>query len=115
VIDVCVREHDSIEILDWNGKGSVFLGSLTAFSLKHPAVERNRVPVDVQQMTRPGDFAGRADKRNLQVLPLGGCAARKKYRQPRIVLRHKRRFPPTPAPLVEKVCERVLILTRMLR
>ena len=75
MIDVCVREHDSIEILDRNWKGFVFLRRLTALSLKHPAVESDRMPIDVQQVTRPGNLTGRADERDLQLLALGGCAA----------------------------------------
>jgi hypothetical protein len=75
VIDVRVRQHDCIDLADFCRQGFVLDGGLAASSLKHSAVERHRMPIDVQQVTRPRYFTGRAYERDFQVLPLSDCAA----------------------------------------
>ena len=70
MVDVCMREHDSIEVCDRYWKTAVFLGRLVTPSLKHPTVERDRMTIDVQEMTRPRDFAGRANEGYFQTINL---------------------------------------------
>jgi hypothetical protein len=70
MIDVRVREDDSIEILDWQRERSVFLGGFLASSLKHSAVERDGVTVDVQKMAGPGNLACGTDEGYLQTANL---------------------------------------------
>jgi hypothetical protein len=66
MIYVRMRQHDCIEIGNRHRKRFVLFCGLAAFSLEHSAVERDGVSVDVQQMTRPGYFTGRPDKRDFQ-------------------------------------------------
>ena len=72
--------------------------------------------VDVQKVARTRYFTGRAYERDFQFdLSLGYSASLKEDRESLFVLRHERRFPATPASLVEKIGERVFILTSVLR
>ena len=66
MIDVCVRQHDGIQLFDRVWQLSILLSGFLASSLKHPAVERDRIAVDVEQMTRAGDLTRGSDKRYLQ-------------------------------------------------
>src|SRR6185437_55678 len=50
---------------------------------------------------------------SLVVGAIGVARPRKVQREARALLRHHRRFPPAPAPLVEQVGERVLVVARM--
>src|SRR5688572_32887319 len=62
MIDVCVREHDDVDLLDGAGEPQVFLAALPTVSLKHPAVEKDGLPVDAQDVTGAGDFTGSTRK-----------------------------------------------------
>src|SRR5687768_17962554 len=62
MIDVCVREHDDVDLLDVAGEPQVFLAALPTVSLKHPAVEKDGLPVDAQDVTGAGDFTGSTRK-----------------------------------------------------
>lgn len=70
--------------------------------------------VDVKNVTRACDFSGRAYKGYLQAtLSLSDSVPLKKYDQAMLVLRHERRFPATPASLVQQVGQRVFVFSRM--
>jgi hypothetical protein len=71
--------------------------------------------VNVEEMTGAGYFTRRADERYLQALAFCQCVALKKDRQSVAILRHQRRLPPPPASLVQKIGERIFVLTRMTR
>ena len=64
-------------------------------------------------MTGARDFAGCTLKFDFQRLPLGYCATLEQEYQPLLVLRHKCGLPSSSASLVEKVSQRVFILTRV--
>src|SRR4030088_1333907 len=70
VIDMRVRENDRVEVLDRYRKLSVLVRRILSLSLKHSAVERNRVSVYMQQVTGTGHFSCCADKRYLQTASL---------------------------------------------
>src|SRR4051794_10164443 len=115
MVDVSVRQNHCVELVDWDGKRFVFFCRLGAPALEHSAVERDGMTVHMQQVARARHFAGRAYKRNFQVLPLGYSASLKENRKSLLVLRHERWLPPTTTSLIEKISERVFILTCMLR
>lgn len=71
--------------------------------------------IDVQQVARARYFAGCAYERDFQLLPLGYSASLKENRKSLFVLRHERWLPTATTSLIEKIGERVLILTCMLR
>lgn len=66
MIDVRMREHDSIQLLDRHRQLAVLIGSFVSPALEHPAVERYGVAIDVKEMTGASDLAGGSDKRYLQ-------------------------------------------------
>jgi hypothetical protein len=66
MVDVGVRENDGVEVLDRNRKRTVLLRRFLTLSLKHPTVEGDCIPVDLQQVTRSGDFPGGTDEGYLQ-------------------------------------------------
>ena len=61
-------EDYGVNFGDGDGESSVFYLGFTASSLKHSAVERDCMSVHVQKVARARDLAGRACKRNLQVV-----------------------------------------------
>ena len=66
MVDVCVRENDSVELVDWQWKLPIFFSRFLSPPLKHSTVESDRVAVDVKEMTGAGDFARGSDERYLQ-------------------------------------------------
>jgi len=82
--------------------------------LKHSAIEKHGLAVYTQNVTRPRDLAGCSVELDFQGLCLGYCAALKQNRQPLVILRHQRRFPATPAPLIKEVSQSILILAGVL-
>jgi hypothetical protein len=72
MVDMRVREDYCIQILDRDWKSTVLLSGFLTLSLKHPAIERNGVSVDVQEMAGTGDLTSSTDKGYLQManLPL---------------------------------------------
>ena len=70
VVDVRMTEHDGIDTLDWQGQHFVLLARFVAVPLKQPTVEQHRLAAHFQNVTGPGDFAGRAGKCELHVPPL---------------------------------------------
>jgi len=72
--------------------------------------------VYAKDVTRSGYFTGCANEGYLQlVLSFSNSVSLKKYDQAMLILRHERRFPPAPAPLVQKVSQRVLVFPRVTR
>jgi hypothetical protein len=67
MIDVSVGQDYGVDFGDGDRESSIFYLGFTAFSLKHPAIERDCMAVHVQKVARARDLAGRACKRNLQV------------------------------------------------
>jgi hypothetical protein len=61
-------EDYGVNFGDGDRESSVFCLGFTAFSLKHSAIERDCMAVHVQKVARARDLAGRACKRNLQVV-----------------------------------------------
>jgi hypothetical protein len=70
VVDMSVGKNDRVEILDRHRKPSVLIRRILSLPLKHPTVERDRVPIYMQQVTGASDFSRRADKRDLQTVSL---------------------------------------------
>src|SRR6202022_581552 len=70
VVDVCVRENDRVESLDWHRELTVLVGRILSLSLKHLTPERACVAIYKQQVTRARHFPCRADKRYLQTASL---------------------------------------------
>ena len=66
MVDVGVREDNGIEILNGQRKLAILLGGIVPPSLKHPAIERYGVAVDVKEMTGASDFTRGPDERYLQ-------------------------------------------------
>jgi len=62
MIDVRVRKHDSIDLLDCNREPEVLCLTLAAPSLKQTAVEKYCLPGNAQNVTRAGDLLRRADE-----------------------------------------------------
>jgi hypothetical protein len=86
VVDVRVRENHGVQLGDRYRKGAVLIGGLLPLALKHSAIEGNGVSVDVQQVTRPGDFPGGADEGDLQPLAFCYRIALEQDDQPLLVL-----------------------------
>jgi len=87
MVDMGVGENYSIEIRDRQREFSVFLGRFATSSLKHPAIECNRVPIHMEKVARACNLPGRSYKRYLQcLLPLVARATREEYRQSLLVL-----------------------------
>jgi hypothetical protein len=78
MIDVCMRENDGVEISDQERQSAVLLRGVLSLPLKHAAVERDGMSVDVQKMTGAGDFTRGTDEGYLQIaiLPLRHHAER---------------------------------------
>jgi hypothetical protein len=70
MIDVRVGENDRVKILDWKRESAVLIRGFLTLSLKHPAVERNSMPVDVEQVTGAGDLTRSTDEGYLQTANL---------------------------------------------
>ncbi len=68
MVDVSVRQNNTVDLSDWNGKGSVFLRGIAAFPLKHSTIEKNCAAIYSQNVTGSGDLTGRAIKFNFQKL-----------------------------------------------
>jgi hypothetical protein len=73
-----MRENDRVEVSDRERESAVLLRGILALPLKHAAVERDGVSVDVQKMTGAGDFTRGTDEGYLQIanLPLRHHAER---------------------------------------
>ena len=56
MIDMGVRKHDSIDLLNGDRKPQVLRLTFTAFSLKQTAVEKYCLVRNSQDMTRAGDL-----------------------------------------------------------
>ena len=69
VIDVCVREHDGVDLLDWNRELEILLTGLIAPALKHAAVEQDRLPVDAENVTGAGHLASSTGEFDLHACP----------------------------------------------
>jgi hypothetical protein len=67
---VGVGENDRIQILDRQWQPTVLVGGFLPLSLKHPAVEGNCVPVDVQKVAGAGDLTRGTDEGDLQTANL---------------------------------------------
>lgn len=67
MIYVGVGENYGVDLGNGYRESSVFYLGFTAFSLKHPTVERDCMAIHMQKVTRARDLTGRACKRNLQV------------------------------------------------
>jgi hypothetical protein len=65
MINVRVRKHYSIDVIDRNGKSQILLVTLAASSLKESAVEEDGLARDTEYVTGPSDFASGADEFNL--------------------------------------------------
>ena len=70
MIDVCMRKNDCIKVSDRERESAVLLRGVLALPLKHAAVERDGMSVDVQKMTGAGDFTRGTDKGYLQIANL---------------------------------------------
>lgn len=70
MVDVGVGENHGVEIGNRHRKRAILLGGLLPLSLKHPAIQSHGVPIDVQQVARPGDFPGGTDEGDLQTASL---------------------------------------------
>jgi hypothetical protein len=66
MVYVGVRQNNGIQIGDCNRKLSVFLVRFASPPLKHAAIQRHGMPVDVQQVTRARYFASCACKSYFQ-------------------------------------------------
>ena len=116
MVDVRMRQYYGIEIRNRYRKLPVLFIRLFSPALKHAAVQRNCMSVDMKQMAGPGDLAGSACKCDFQLfLAFGDCTSGKKDREPLFVLRHERRLPSATASLVQEVGESILVLTGMPR
>ena len=62
MIDMRVRKHDGIDLLDSDWEPQVLRLAFTAFSLKETAVEKYCLACDPQDVTRAGDLPCRADE-----------------------------------------------------
>ena len=62
MIDMRVRKHDSIDLLNGDWKPQVLCLTFTAFALKQTAVEKYCLACDPQDVTRAGDLPRRADE-----------------------------------------------------
>ena len=56
MIDMRVRKHDSIDLLDGIWEPQVLRSAITAFPLKQTAVEKYCLACDPQDVTRAGDL-----------------------------------------------------------
>jgi hypothetical protein len=62
MIDVRMRKHNSIDLLDADWKSQVLRLTFTAFSLKQTAVEKYCLACNTQDVTRAGNLPRRADE-----------------------------------------------------
>ncbi len=62
MIDMRVRKHDSIDLLNSDRKPQVLCLAFSAFSLKQTAVEKYCLACDPQDVTRTGDLPRCADE-----------------------------------------------------
>jgi hypothetical protein len=62
MIDMRMREHDRIDLLDGDWKPQILRLTFTAFSLKQTAVEKYCLTCDPQDVTRTGDLPRCADE-----------------------------------------------------
>jgi hypothetical protein len=62
MIDMRMREHDRIDLLDGDWKPQILRLTFTAFSLKQTAVEKYGLTRNPQDVTRAGDLTRRADE-----------------------------------------------------
>jgi hypothetical protein len=65
MVDVSVRENDTVQLSRLAVKFFVLPVSLGAVSLKEPAVEQQSQGVGLDQMLAAGDLAGGAEKSDL--------------------------------------------------
>jgi hypothetical protein len=87
MIDMSVRQYDSVDFRNCDGQGFVLDRRLAAFSLEHSTVESDSVPIDVQEMAGARYLTGCACERDFQVcLPLCDCAALKQNRESLFIL-----------------------------
>ena len=70
MVDVGVGQNNRVEIGDRERESPVFFGGFLAFSLKHPAVESDRVTVYMEEVARARDFPGGAYEGYLQTVSL---------------------------------------------
>ena len=104
MIDMGVRQDDCVDFADRKWQRPVLFRRITSLALEHAAVEQDGMSVYVQDVAGAGYFSRSSRKCYLQpILSLCHSAALKKDDQAMFVLRHERRFPSTPAPLVQKV------------
>jgi hypothetical protein len=58
-------ENDRIDLLDVDGEAKVFRLALTPLSLKEPAVEKDRLPGNAEDVAGPGNLACGANELDL--------------------------------------------------
>ena len=115
MIYVCVGENNCVEIFDRQRKVPVLVSRVLALSLKHPAIERDRISVYVQQVAGTGDFPCCPDERYLQMLAFCHGIALKEDGDTLLVLRHQRGLPTASASLVQEIGEGILVFSRVSR
>ena len=65
MIDMCVRQHDGIDLVDRNWKVKILLMTLAAAALKEAAVEYDCLPRNAEHVAGPRDLTSRADEFDL--------------------------------------------------
>src|SRR6476469_787200 len=62
MVNVGMRQHHRVQILDREGKSAVFFCAVLSFALKHPAVERDGVTIYMEEVTGPCHLTCGADE-----------------------------------------------------
>ena len=65
VIEMRVRQHHRIDLLDWAGQSSILRVRVSPMSLEQAAVQQDGLTTGADDMTRPGYFARGAGKLDL--------------------------------------------------
>jgi len=108
---MCVGQDHRIDLGNGHRQHSVLLFRVYSLPLEHPAVEKHCLTIYAQNMTGARHFTGCAIKLNFQCLRLSDCAALEQDYQTLFILRHEGWLPASSAPLIEKVSQRIFILT----